>query len=304
LAEVHNIAGLLKWNSGWHEQAAADYSRAIELAPGNGDAYRRLGMVFNDLKEHDQALAAFRRAVELEPDYHRNHQALGDFWMKRADYAEAIRHFRRTVEVAPDEPVAHFVLAAAYATSGRFPESEAELRVALSLGETPAALNALGMALVYQGRDREAVPYFTQAANRYPQGYLWWMNLGAAYRRLHRSSDAQRANRRALALVEEELRRNPKNGYIRASLAYVCAWLGERDRAQSEIAQAIQLSPGDNDTRRMAAKTYEALGLREDTLAILGASPALVVQDVSRFPDLADLHRDSRFKAMLSTTSK
>jgi hypothetical protein len=54
----------------------------------------------------------------------------------------------------------------------------------------------------------------------------------------------------------------------------------------------------------MAAKTYEALGLREETLAILAASPALVVQDIGRFPDLADLHRDSRFKAMLSTSGK
>lgn len=300
LAAVHSVAGLLMSAGGWREQAASEYLRAIELEPGNGDAFRRLGMVYDDLKEHDKALAAFRRAVELAPDYHRNHQALGNFWTNRADYQEAIRHFRRTVELAPVEPAAHFALAVAYVYEGQFYESEAELRTALALGETPKALNALGTTLLYLNRDQEAITYFTRALQQEPGRYLWWMNLGTAYRRLNMADAAAHANREALALVEGWLKNNPRDGYVRACLAYVCAWLGETGRARSEIAQALQLSPEDNWTRRMAVKTYEALKRREDTLAILRDSPAQVVADASRYPDLADLHRDSRFKTMLA----
>ena len=300
LASVHSVAGLLQRAGGWQEQAASEYLRAIELEPGHGDAFRRIGIVYDALKEHDKALASFRRAIELEPDYHRNHQALGNFWSNRADYHEAIRHFRRTVELAPVEPAAHFALSIAYVHEGRFYESEAELRTALALGETPNALNALGTTLMYLNRDQEALPYFTRALQLDPTRYLWWMNLGTAYRRLNMAEAAVHANRQALPLVEGRLKNNPRAGYVRACLAYVCAWLGETGRAQSEIAQALQLSPEDNETRRMAVKTYEALKRREETLAVLRDSPAQVLADISRYPDLADLHRDSRFKTMLA----
>ena len=77
---------------------------------------------------------------------------------------------------------------------------------------------------------------------------------------------------------------------------------GTAGRAESEIAQALQLSPGDNNTRRMAVKTYEALGRRDDSIAVLSTSPYDVLADVSRYPDLADLSRDSRFRTMLGSS--
>jgi hypothetical protein len=121
------------------------------------------------------------------------------------------------------------------------------------------------------------------------------MTLGTAYRRLHLITESERANRRGLELAEIEMRRNPKSGYVRACLSYMSASLGDRRRAESDIAQALQLSPADADTRRMAVRTYELLGRREDALNVLRGSPADVLFDVSRYPDLAGLRRDSRF---------
>ena len=300
LPEVHCIAGLHKAKAGWYEQAEAAYLRAIEIQPLNGDAHRRLGMAYDANDEPDKALAALRRAVELEPGNHRNHQALGSFYHKhRADYREAVKHFAKAADLAPEEPVAHFALGSVYRSLGLFSDAERELRKALALGETPAVLNVLGNVLMYQGREQEAVKYFSRALSWWPEEYLLWMNLGQAYRRLNLRAEAERANRRALELVEAAMAKNPRSGYVRACLAYLCAWLGERRRAESEIAQALQLSPNDHDARRMAVKTYEALGRREDSLAVLSASPPDVRADVGRYPDLADLHRDPRFQAML-----
>ncbi|MFN0103634.1 MAG: protein kinase domain-containing protein [Bryobacteraceae bacterium] len=303
LAPVHSVAGLLMTARGWHEQAQLEYLRAIELEPGNGDTFRRIGLVYDELKEHDKALASYRRAIELAPDYHRNHQAIGAYWIDRAKYQEAIQHLRRTVELAAGEPEAYFALSSAYGHAGQLTDAEAVLRKALALGETARVLNALGTALMYQGRDREAIPYFTLALKQQPERYLLWMNMGTAYRRLNLAADSARANRRALRLLDSELQNNPKGGYVRSCVAYVCARLGQRDRSESEIAQALQLSPENNETRRMAVKTYEALELREETLRILSASPPEVLADMSRYPDLADLHRDSRFRTMLGSSS-
>jgi Flp pilus assembly protein TadD/TolB-like protein len=301
LPEVHRISGLLQANSGWYEQAAAEYRRSIELDPGNSDAHRRLGMAYESNDQLSEALAEFRRAIELEPRNYRNHQALGNFYNQTADYREAANHFQKAVELAPDEPIAHFALGSAFMNLGYFTEAESEFRSALKLGETPDILNSLGVVLSYQGRNEEAIVYLSRALSRWPTKQLWWMNLATAYRRLNRTDEAERAYRRAWELALAEINKNPRSGYARACMAYLSARLRDRRRAEAEIAQALQLSPNDADARWMAVKTYEVLGRRDDTLAVLSASPKDVLADASRYPDLADLRRDPRFLSMLGS---
>jgi eukaryotic-like serine/threonine-protein kinase len=300
-ASVHRAAGILYANAGRYELAEAEYRRAIEIEPNNSDAYRRLGLVLEQNNQLDAALAAYRQALQAEPNYYSNHQALGSFYVGRANYGEAAKYFSKTVELAPGEPSAHYVLGVTYLDLGRFAEAENEFLVSIRLGETPTALNALGDALMYESRDREAVQYISQALGHSQEHYLWWMNLGTAYRRIHLQAESDRANRRGLALAEKEMAKNPRDGGIRAHLAYLCARLGDRQRAQSEIAQALQLSPDDADTRFAAATTYEALGQRDGTLALLSASPAGVIADISRWPDVADLRSDPRFLQLLAS---
>jgi Flp pilus assembly protein TadD len=301
VAALHRMAGLLQGNAGRYEAAMTEYHRAIELEPNNSDAYRRLGMVYERSNRLDEALAAYRRAVELEPQYYRNHQALGSLHNTLANYSEAVRHFENTVRLAPDEPVAHFALAAAYSKSGRFAEAEKELRSSIRLKETPNALHTLGVVLIYQERDREAVSFFQRVLGTWPERYLSWMTLGMAYRRGNLLALSYRANRRGLELAEKELARDPRNGTTRSYMAYMCARLGDRRRAESEIAQALQLSPNDADALWAAAMTYEALGRRERTLAVMRDSPQEVLAEVSRWPDVADLRTDPRFLQLVAS---
>jgi Tfp pilus assembly protein PilF len=272
LAEVHNIAGLLHSYEGRFEQAEAAYLRSIEIRPRNGGAYRRLGMAYLERNDDPKALAALRRAVELEPDYYRNYQALGDYFKRRADYREAVRLFAKAVELAPNEPATHFALGVAHSWTGNHAEAVKATEAALLLGETPAALNNMGAFLAQQGRDQEAVMYFKRALEWWPERYLLWVNLGTVYGRLHLVTDAERAFRRAVELAEKEMGKNPRGGFARAYLAYACARLGDRRRAASEIAQALQLTPNDADVRQIAVRTYEALGQREESLAVLAVS--------------------------------
>ena len=299
LPQVHRIAGLLQANSGLYEEAAATTAEHLSSIRLMVSACRRLGLVYEQNNHLDEALASYRRAIETEPEYYRNHQALGAFYHQRANYREALRLFQKTVELAPAEPNAHYALASAYMDLGKFAEAESELRRALVLGETPATLHSLGLVLMYQGKEMEAIPYLTQALSRFPERHLWWMHLATAYRRQHLITESEKANRRGLSLAEKEITRDPRNGTIRSHLAYLCASLGDRSRAESEISQALQLSPNDAGTRWWAALTYEALGRRDATIALLRASAGELLADLSRWPDLADLHEDSRFKELM-----
>jgi serine/threonine-protein kinase len=106
-----------------------------------------------------------------------------------------------------------------------------------------------------------------------------------------------------LALAEAEIAKNPRDVRVRSVLAYLCAQLGDRGRAESEIAQALQQSPNDADARWWGALTYEVLGRRNETIAVLTATPAGMVANVGRWPDVADLAKDPRFLQLLASHS-
>src|SRR5580698_3008186 len=271
LAPVHRVAGLLRANAGSYEQAEAEYQRAIEIDPSNGDAYRRLGHVYEQANQPDQALVALEKAAELDPNYFKAYQDLGAYYSLRGDDREAARQLEKCVQLAPDEPDSHRVLGTTYIDLGRYAEAERELRIAVGLSEVPTALGTLGLALMYEGKDQEAIPFLVRALNQSPGDSLWWMDLGIAYRRAHLPAESEKAFQQGFEQAEKAMARNPHDGVVRSRLAFLSARLGDRKRAESEIAQALQSTPESNFTQGAAVWTYETLGQREDALAVLRA---------------------------------
>jgi eukaryotic-like serine/threonine-protein kinase len=301
VAAVHRIAGLLKANDGQYEQAIAEYQRAIEIEPANSDAHRRLGQASKANGQMDQALREFRRAVDLDPDYFKTYQDLGTFYLDQGDYNNAVVQFQTEVKRAPDEPDAHHALGTVFSELGRYADAENEFRAALVLAEVPKTLNNMAVALMYQGKDPEATRYLLRSLALSPEwSELVWMNLETAYRRMNRPADAARADHQGLDLAQKEISRDLRNGHVRASLAYFCARLRDRNRAEFEIAQALDPQPKDAETLWVVAVTYEALGKRDDTLKILARSPDAVLADLSRWPDVVDLRKDSHFLQLLA----
>jgi tetratricopeptide (TPR) repeat protein len=301
LALVHRVNGLLRANAGFYEQAEAEYRRAIELEPSNGDAYRRLAHVYQHSNQMDQALAALEKAEEVDPSDFKVYQDLGTFYRQQGNLTQAAQLFEKCVALASDEPDTHYVLGTVYQEGGRFAEAERELRTAIGLQATPPALNNLGLTLMKRGKDVEAIPFLIRASTGIREKYLGLMNLGTAYRRSNQPEASRQAYERSLELAEKELARDPRDGLIRSRVAYLCARLGNPTRAESEIAQALRLSPDDANARDMAVDVYEALGRREDTLAILQSSPDDVLLEAIRWPDLAELHQDPRFQQLLAS---
>ncbi len=301
LPRVLFVSGTLNVLNSWYEQATAEYSRAIELQPNYSDAYRFLARVYELNGQLDQAQVAYRRAAETDPEYYRPQLALGEFYIERDHYREAIPFLRRAVDLAPQEPYVRYWLALAYMNTGGFNEAERELRQGLARLETPDVLDGLGTVLMYQRRERDAIPFFTRTLVLDPTQYVAWRNLEICYRRLNMSQEALHAARTGLEVAEVGKQTNPKLAYPRSFVGYFQARLGRRQLAESEIAQARTFSNNDPGVLWMAVLTYEALRERQSTLDALAMAGPQLLGDLSRWPDLAELQKDPHFIQLLAS---
>jgi serine/threonine protein kinase/tetratricopeptide (TPR) repeat protein len=299
-ARVRLADGMLNQAEGQDQKALEDYRRVLELEPRNVGAYLRTARAYDKSDMPGKAIEAYKHAIELDPGYFEPYEELGLFYYYRGRYPEAAEQFKKAIERAPGMADAYTSLGAVLGDLGRYAEGEQALLASLKIKEAPAALNDLGAMRVYQRRDADAVPYFNRAIALDPSEYLYLLNLGDSAWRLRRFGDANAAYRKAMDLALEELKGNPRLGRTRAFVAYFAARLGDKNRAEQEIGQALQLSPGDNKVKRRAVLTYETLHEREHALAVLETATAEMLHELDRQPDLADFRQDPRFQQLVN----
>jgi len=301
---VHLKEGKLAEATGKFEKALENYLRVKELEPHNIDASVLVAGVYDKLDIPDKAIQEYRAAIQLDPDFYEPYQYFGVFYYFRGKYSDAAAQFRKVIERAPRMYRAYMNLDASLEALGHYDEAERVLRLSLDLGPTPGALNNMGALLASENRDSEAIQYSRQAVALSPSDYLYRLNLGDSYRRLGRKKEAFAEYRVALDSARSELKQNPKSGYVRSFVAYFSARLGDRRRAEDEIAQALQSSPENARVVLRAVLTYEALGMRQEAISTLPLATSELLREIDRDPDLGDFARDLRFRQMVAGISR
>ena len=157
------VTGLLKEQSGWYERAAQDYSRAVELAPHNSDAWKRLAGAYSNMNRPEEAIATYRTAIQAQPDYYSPYLELGLFYYLRGQFPEAEKYFRRTTEIVPGLSSGHMDLGLALKDQGRLQEAEQSLLTALRLQENSRTLVNLGSLYYQEERFAEALGLFEKS---------------------------------------------------------------------------------------------------------------------------------------------
>jgi tetratricopeptide (TPR) repeat protein len=109
---------LLKRGDGYYfksryAEAAAEYSRAIELEKGRAEGYRFRGYAMLALEDHERARQDFDRALEISPGYAEARLGLGTLLFRQGKYGEAIEELTLVTEADPWNSTARYYLALA-----------------------------------------------------------------------------------------------------------------------------------------------------------------------------------------------
>jgi tetratricopeptide (TPR) repeat protein len=110
-----------------HEQAIADYTKAIELNP-DAVAYHNRAYSYNKLKQHEQAIADCTKAIELDPKDAVAYHNLGCTYNRLEQYNKALENFTTAIRMNPAFPDSYYFRAKAYDALGQ-PELAAADRV-------------------------------------------------------------------------------------------------------------------------------------------------------------------------------
>ncbi len=290
--------------AGREAEAVAAYRRAVEARPACVEGWIGLALLHAQADRREPAEEAARRAVDAAPHDWRGHHALGVARLRGGAPADAVAPLREALALQPDNARAKRNLAIALAQSGCLPEAAALLREVVALEPSDRSYSNLGAALFALGDRAGALDALERATRLAPADPLRWGHYANA---LHfepgRTDEAAAAFDRAIALMRDQLERNPGEPEWWARMA---DWLQARGRAteaDAALNHALAIAPHNTTVMLCAAFVRHQRGDRAGTLdwlrrALEGGLGADLVRGSSEFRDLRD---DPEFRRLVET---
>jgi serine/threonine protein kinase/tetratricopeptide (TPR) repeat protein len=205
IGAAHNALAWAKYVNDWDFSGAEhEFSRALELSPGNADVHLWYGNFLVQAGRVEESLREMKIAKGLDP----LSPVLGGLaatpLLASGQYDKAIEDLQKVLELDPNSPVPRFYLQAAYEGKGDYPKAIKEAGVlALAFGEGPEVVT----------KRMEALRHSYEHAG--PKGY--WLTQ--------------------LEFLKAEWKTSPGDPY---SFAPIYAHLGNNDQAFAWLGQAYK----------------------------------------------------------------
>jgi len=253
----------------------------------------------------------FHKALDLDPEFALAWAGYADCFSLLILYEDPIASYReearkasqRALELDPNLAEAHASRGLALLISEEYAAAEIEFNKALALN--PRLFQAYyyyGRTRFHQGDLNMAAELFQKAAEVEPADYQSRCLRVQILRGTDRMDQAISEGREAVAVLEKHLEWNPDDARALHLGAGTLSVLGEVERAKRWLRRALEMGPDDSVLLYNVACAFATMGEVEEAIGFLAraaehgtVSAAWMRND----PDLACLHGDTRFQALL-----
>ena len=132
----HISAGNNLSKEGKFEEAAAEFSSAINLVANDARVYILRGVAYENQASHDKAIADFTKALGIDPNQPLAYSWRGIAYSTQSSYKEALADFDKAIELSPQNAQVFYNRGVIYYFQKDYKKSYADLAKAKSMGYT------------------------------------------------------------------------------------------------------------------------------------------------------------------------
>lgn len=267
------------------EDAAAFYTKLLELNPRDSQAYYERARVYELLGEYEKVRPDYEKASQLDPDNAKLHCAIAFFLAQCPDVAyrdgaRALVHAKWAVQLNPDSAKCRAHLAMAYAHQGDREKARTEFLRAMELN--PSDYHALFLAC-YLGEDYQgALEALQKAVECNPDDAWAYGSMGVVYFDLREYEKAIGAFTKAIDLRQarrDESADTKRFGpYVDRGDAY--AALEMYEQALADYDKSVEFGPFRSYTYKRRGLAHFRLGNYDNALADIAKAVELNPHDV------------------------
>jgi tetratricopeptide (TPR) repeat protein/SAM-dependent methyltransferase len=240
------------------EEARAVYTRIIDLASEDAEAWYVLSNINGRLGRIEEVEECCRRAIALRPDLSEAYVNLGHVCLIQGKPDEALAQYQAAVKINPGYPDVYFNIGNILREQGRPAEASENYRRALHYSPGMAAAhNNLGTIHLEQGEFEEAASCFLAALQLDPHSTIYANNFGMACRTQAQLNKYMEYYRKALATLPDP--KYARLGFIQilanVTLAEHDSWLDKELQACFSLPD-IDYKPLTNDAAQLLKNKY------------------------------------------------
>jgi tetratricopeptide (TPR) repeat protein len=121
------------------EEAKKEFEQELQVDPSNAGAEYVLGEIAKQNQQWDGAIQHFSRAAKLDAGFGDAFVGWGGSLVSSKEFSDAIAPLETGIKLQPGNPAAHYMLAIAYARSGRKQDGDREFAIHRRLTQKGAA---------------------------------------------------------------------------------------------------------------------------------------------------------------------
>ncbi len=243
-----------------NEEAAKLLEKLLREDPQNYTALFYLGVALEKLGKKEEAIKAYEA---IPPQAEVFTLAVRRLAQLLNDPQEVYKLFEKALSQHPDDRNLYLLAGSIFEELDACSLGEPFVRKGFEkFPEDVDLAVALGLLLICEGKEQEAIKLLEPLLEKYPQNPTLLNFIGYTYADLNENlSKAERYIRKALSL-------KPDDGYIIDSLAWVYYRKGQYQKALEEIKRALKLSPNDPTIHEHYGDILMALGKEKEALSV------------------------------------